>query len=178
MAELYQLKNEQKNWYALYTRPRWEKKVKHTLDRKNLECFCPMKKVQKQWSDRKKIVEEPLFSSYIFVRIKPDQFYSVLTTDGILNFVYHDNKPAAIKPAEIDLIKTYLGLTDIVITCEPLPVFIEHERVKITKGLFMDNTGTVLKNLNKRVVVKLDSLQQVMIVEFAASYVQRPAVFE
>ena len=58
-----------KKWFALYTKPRWEKKVNLTLLKKGIEVWCPVQKVQKQWSDRKKIVEEPLFKSYVFVKI-------------------------------------------------------------------------------------------------------------
>ena len=61
--------NEDKNWYAVYTKPRWEKKVAGLLERKGIESYCPLNKVQRQWSDRKKIVMEPLFQSYVFVHV-------------------------------------------------------------------------------------------------------------
>ena len=54
-------------WYAVYTRPRWEKKVASLLTKKKIENFCPLNKVVRQWADRKKTVYEPLFTSYVFV---------------------------------------------------------------------------------------------------------------
>ena len=55
-------------WYAIYTRPRWEKKVDLLLKDQGLESYCPLNKVKRKWSDRIKLVEEPLFKSYVFVR--------------------------------------------------------------------------------------------------------------
>ncbi|HKG67232.1 MAG TPA: UpxY family transcription antiterminator, partial [Segetibacter sp.] len=63
------------------------------MERKGVECWCPLKKTQKQWSDRKKVIEEPLFTSYVFVRINETEKSVVLMTDGILNFVYYIGKP-------------------------------------------------------------------------------------
>ncbi len=57
-----------KHWYAIYTKPRWEKKVHHLLSEKGLEAYCPLNKVTRKWSDRMKTVEEPLFKSYVFVQ--------------------------------------------------------------------------------------------------------------
>ncbi|MEN9685553.1 MAG: hypothetical protein RLZZ28_1339, partial [Bacteroidota bacterium] len=98
----------EKKWYALYTKPRWEKKIYSVLVRKGLESWCPLQKIERQWSDRKKIVEEPLFKSYVFVHIDAAEKTKVLTTDGVLNFVYYLGKPAVIKTEEIELIKKYL----------------------------------------------------------------------
>jgi transcription antitermination factor NusG len=58
-----------KKWFAIYTRPRWEKKVHKLLEEKGIECYCPLNKVHRKWSDRIKIVEEPLFKSYVFVKL-------------------------------------------------------------------------------------------------------------
>ena len=61
--------NNVRHWYAIYTRPRWEKKVYGMLMEKEVETYCPLNKVQKKWSDRLKWVEEPLFKSYLFVKV-------------------------------------------------------------------------------------------------------------
>jgi transcription antitermination factor NusG len=99
----------EKNWYAIYTRPRWEKKVAAALTLKQINNYCPVNTVLKQWSDRKKLVEEPLFSSYVFVRVAQDEMLKVIQTEGVLNFVRWLNKPAVIKNAEIELIRKYLA---------------------------------------------------------------------
>ena len=159
-----------KKWLALYTKPRWEKKVSQVLDRKGIECWCPLKKTEKQWSDRKKIVEEPLFTSYVFVRIDQTERTAVLMTDGILNFVYHVGKPAIIRDEEIDIIKKFLLEKTSSISVQSLNSLDENTRIKVNHGVFMDTTGTVLKGGKKKVFVKLESLDQVMIVEFPIEY--------
>ena len=160
-----------KKWFALYTKPRWEKNVDGVLLRKDIESWCPLQKVQRQWSDRKKIIEDPIFKSYVFVHITEDDRLKVLQTDGVLNFVHYLNKPAIIRDEEIELIKSFLLEKDASITAQSLQGFKEEDKVIIKHGLFMDNTGTVLRSTPSKVYIKLESLQQVMIVEFPAKYV-------
>ncbi len=160
----------EKKWYALYTKPRWEKKIDTVLVKKGIETWCPLQKIERQWSDRKKIVEEPLFKSYIFVRIAPTERTAVLSTDGILNFVHYLKKPAVIKDAEIDLIKKYLAEKDASIYILSQEGYAEETRIKVNHGVFMGNEGTVLRSGRKKVYVKLESLGQVMVVEFPVEY--------
>lgn len=159
-----------KRWYALYTKPRWEKKIDSILVRKGIECWCPLQKVERQWSDRKKIIEEPLFKSYIFVRIADTDRTKVLMTDGVLNFVFYVGKPAIIRDEEVDIIKKYLAEKQASISIQSLNSLDEDTRIKVNHGIFMDTTGTVVKGGKKKVFVKLESLEQVMIVEFPVEY--------
>ena len=75
-------------WFAVYTKPRWEKKVARLLDEQGIENYCPLNKVVKQWSDRKKVVLEPLFKSYVFVRVAEEQKWELKKINGILNFIF------------------------------------------------------------------------------------------
>lgn len=161
----------EKNWYAIYTKPRWEKKVNAVLERKGVEVWCPLQKVQKQWSDRKKIVEEPLFKSYVFVHVNQNERTNVLMTDGVLNFVYYVGKPAIIRDEEIGIIKKYLAEENATISIQSLNSLDQNTRIKVNHGVFMDSTGTVVKGGKKKVYVKLESLDQVMIVEFPLEHV-------
>jgi transcription antitermination factor NusG len=95
-------------WYAIYTRPRWEKKVNTLLAEKGIESYCPLNKVRRKWSDRIKTIEEPLFKSYVFVRIRDDERSNVRMTSGVVNFVYWDGKPALIRDKEIQNIRRFL----------------------------------------------------------------------
>jgi transcription antitermination factor NusG len=159
-----------KKWYAVYTKPRWEKKVTKVLEQKQIECWCPLRKIVKQWSDRKKMIEEPLFTSYVFVNIEETEKTPVLMTDGILNFVYYVGKPAIIRDEENDIIKKYLSEKEATVSVQSLNSLDENTRIKVNHGVFMDTTGTVLKGGKKKVFVKLESLDQVMIVEFPVEY--------
>lgn len=160
----------EKKWYALYTKPRWEKKIDAALVRKGIESWCPLQKVERQWSDRKKVIEDPLFKSYVFVHINDTERSKVLMTDGVLNFVYYLGKPAVIKNEEVDLIKKYLAEKDASISILSQEGYKEEMRIKVNHGVFMGNEGTVIRGGRKKVYVKLESLGQVMVVEFPAEF--------
>ncbi|MES2849378.1 MAG: UpxY family transcription antiterminator, partial [Bacteroidota bacterium] len=96
-------------WYAVYTKPRWEKKVASLLSEKGIENYCPLNKVIKQWSDRRKVILEPVFKSYVFVKIDEANKWDLKKINGILNFVYWLGKPAIIKSAEIENIDSVIN---------------------------------------------------------------------
>jgi len=98
-----------KIWYAVYTKPRWEKKVAAMLLEKGIENYCPVNKVTRQWSDRKKVVMEPVFKGYVFVKLEDNKKWQVKDVNGILNFVYWLGKPAVIRDEEIDTIRKFLN---------------------------------------------------------------------
>ncbi len=80
------------------------------LQEAGIEAYCPVNKREKQWSDRRKITEEPLFRSYVFVNIDLDQQGSIVRrTLGVVNFVYWLNKPAVIQDDEILAIQQFLS---------------------------------------------------------------------
>ncbi len=150
-----------RKWLALYSRPRWEKKVAQLLTEKGLESYCPVNKVRRKWSDRVKIVEEPLFKSYVFVRVTDEDRTAVRMTPGVINFVYWNGKPALIKEKEINAIKQFLNDYENV---EVKPIKLElNQRVKITKGPLMDQEGQVLDLQRKTVKVAIDSLGYLLI---------------
>jgi transcription antitermination factor NusG len=160
----------EKKWHALYTKPRWEKKIDARLLLKGIDSWCPLQKVERQWSDRKKVIEEPLFKSYVFVRIDESERSNVLMTDGVLNFVYFLGKPAVIKDEEVNTIKMYLAEKDARISIITEEGFRQGDKIRVNFGVFMDNEGTVLKGGKKKVYVQLQSLGQVMVVEFPTEY--------
>ncbi|MFQ5710087.1 MAG: transcription termination/antitermination NusG family protein, partial [bacterium] len=84
------------HWYALYTRPRFEKKVDLLLQEKGLESYLPLHTVLRRWSDRWKKVEEPLFSCYVFVRILLSQRIHAVQTDGVVRIVSFTGTPSPI----------------------------------------------------------------------------------
>lgn len=98
-----------KKWYAIYTRSRYEKKVSTLLIEKGVVAYLPLLKTKKQWSDRKKTVHEPLFKSYLFVYILPDEFINVLSTQGVVCFVKITDKPVVVPQNQINAIKYYLN---------------------------------------------------------------------
>jgi transcription antitermination factor NusG len=151
------------NWYAIYTRARWEKKVANQLNKIEIENYCPLNRVVKQWSDRKKTVEEPLFTSYVFVRISKKQMNSVREIYGIVNFVRWLGKPAVIPVGEIESIKQFLTEHQNV-KIEQTSLHVK-DRIKILQGPFVEMEGQIIAVKKKSVKVLLPSLKCFMTVE-------------
>ena len=151
-----------RKWLAIYTRPRWEKKVNQLLQDKGLESYCPINKVKRKWSDRVKLVEEPLFKSYVFVKLTEADRSKVRMTPGAINFVYWQGKPAIIKEKEIIAIKKFLDEYENVEArfADDLKV---NQRVRITTGSLMDQEGKVVDLRHKIVKVAIDSLGYILV---------------
>ncbi len=149
------------HWYAIYTKPRWEKKVHSLLSEKKIESYCPLNKVRKKWSDRMKTVEEPLFKSYVFARVNADEQTRVRMTAGVMNFVYWQGKPAIIPAKEIETIRKFLNEYEN-IQVEPIQLK-EDGRVIIRQGLFMDHEAKILKIEGNKVKVVIESIGYTLI---------------
>jgi len=143
-------------WYALYTRSKWEKKVSELLNAKQIENYCPVQRLERNWSDRKKIIMEPLFKSYVMVRLAPKAHIPVLQTDGVIGFVTFQGKPAVIRDEEIDTVKLFLQDYEH-IQVERIEVNVNDE-VTIIHGPLMQQTGQVMEINNRMVKVMLPSL--------------------
>lgn len=150
-----------KKWYAVYTRPRWEKKVDKLLQEKSIESYCPLNRVCRQWCDRKKIVLEPLFVSYVFVHVGEEEFLAVKQTEGIINLLYWLGRPAVIKDEEIEAIRQFLQTYENV-NIERVKVNVNNT-VKIIDGPFMDMEGKVVEVMHNTVKVILPSLGYALI---------------
>ena len=157
--------NVEKKWYALYTKPRWEKKVQRGLDSKGIEAYCPLNRVKRKWTDRIKTIEEPLFKSYVFVKVAESERTEVRYVDGVLNFVYWNGKPAVVRDEEIIEIKKFLSEYEevVVSNIEIKPA----DEVMLTTGVMMGATGKVLRVLSKNTVeVRIESLGFMLTAKF------------
>lgn len=154
---------ETRNWYAVYTKPRWEKKVAELLTKKNIENYCPLNRVRKQWADRKKTVDEPLFTSYVFVRVTEHEQIKLRNTDGVINLVYWIGKPAIIKNEEIEIIKEFLSEHQQV-SLEKISVKV-NDLVQVIGGALMNYEGKVASVMTKTVKVLLPSLGYMIVAE-------------
>ena len=157
--------SNEKNWYALYTKPRWEKKIHKLLQQKGIESYCPLNKVRRQWTDRIKVIEEPLFKSYIFVKVEESMKTEVRYVDGVLNYVYWNGKPAVVKDEEIIEIKKFMSEYEDVevhsIVVKPA------DEVIINAGIMMGASGRILRVMGNNVVeVRIDSLGFMLTAKF------------
>jgi transcriptional antiterminator RfaH len=103
------IKKPEKAWYAIYTNSRAEKRVNDRLNDLGIETFLPLQKTLRQWSDRKKLIEKPLISSYVFVKCIPRDFFSVKTTDGVVKFIMLQGKPVPIPEIQITNLRILCG---------------------------------------------------------------------
>ena len=152
--------SESKNWYAVYARPRWEKKAAAILSRRKIENYCPLNKVQRQWSDRRKVVLEPLFTSYVFVRVTESEHSLLKQIDGIISMVYWLGKPAVIRDIEISTIKNFLNEYANV-RLEKRPINIS-DWVRVVGGPLMELEGNVIGLKTRTIKVLLPSLGYMM----------------
>lgn len=163
--------NTEKHWVAVYTRPRWEKQVAKTLTSKKIENYCPLNKVVRQWSDRKKIVYEPLITSYVFIKANVDEYPAIRQVDGVLNLVYWLGKPAIIKPKEIESLKSFLD-DCYNVRVEKIDVNVNDD-VKIIHGPLMSREGKVVEVQYNHVKIMLPSLGYSLIAQVAKSHIEK-----
>lgn len=128
-------------WYVLYTKPRTEKKAAERLAKMGIEVYCPVIKTVRQWSDRKKKVEIPLFTSYIFVNLEDKERNRVFNADGVVRYLFWLGKPAVVRQEEIDTIREWLNEKEI----ESVEVtdIQKGDTVKIETGMFKGEEAKV-----------------------------------
>ncbi len=153
-----------KKWYVIYTKARAEKKINFRLQAIGIETYLPLTKILRQWSDRKKWVEVPLFNSYIFVKISLKEYENVRRVDGVVNFIYHLRKPAVIRDEEIEAIEKFLANTE-----HKSIEFVPNEKVEIGEGLLMGKKGKILKIGKNKVILLIEDLDTVIKAELAKS---------
>jgi transcriptional antiterminator RfaH len=142
-------------WFALYTKPRNEKRVAENLAALGIEAYCPLVITIKQWSDRKKKVASPLIPSYVFVKIEEANRKDVFQVAGVVQYVFWLGKPAIIKPSEIEALKTQLSAPVIKVDIE---TWIPNTEVQIKEGPFKNQMAEVDKISANKVTLILKSL--------------------
>lgn len=127
-------------WLALYTRPKNEKKVTDQLTKLGIEVYCPLVTQVKQWSDRKKKVQVPLISSYVFVNVEENERNSVFEVHGVVRYLFWLGKPATIRNEEIEALKNSLkGIMSSVEVASVHP----GDTINIASGPFQGKEGIV-----------------------------------
>lgn len=142
-------------WFALYTKPRNEKRVAENLVALGIEAYCPLVTTIKQWSDRKKKVESPLIPSYVFVKIEESNRKDVFQVAGVVQYVFWLGKPAIIKPQEIEVLKTQLAMPVVKVDIE---TWTPNSQIQINEGLFKNQIAVVDKVSTHKVTLIIKSL--------------------
>lgn len=164
--------NSNLKWYPVYTHPRAEKKAYNALTDKGIEAYLPLNRRLKQWSDRKKWVEEPLIKSYLFVRIADNAQAEVLMTKGIARFIYFSGRITPMPDRQIDELKLLLASSlELEVTEEDLQ---PGEKIKIKAGPLKGITGEIIAyRSQKQLLLRLENLGCSIIVNVAASLINR-----
>lgn len=168
---IYLKKKDEPMWYAVYTKARHEKKVHNRLIEKGIESFLPLVKTLRQWKDRKKWVELPLFNNYLFVNIDIKERIKVLETDGVVRIVSSGGKPIAIPDWQIDSLKKILEENPEVNVTH---YFQSGELVEITYGSFKGVKGYVLDIKKRdRIAISIDGIYQSVVVEVRPDWLRK-----
>lgn len=158
-------------WYPVYTRSRAEKKVEEALTKKNITTYLPVKKVLKQWTDRKKIIEEPLIKSYLFIYISSKEYNEVLMTQGIARFIYFTGKIAYIPNKQLEDLQLLLsnGAELEVIDYNISP----GEKVLIKAGPFKGIIAELVSLRNKKsIVLRLENIGYSILINTSMAFIE------
>ena len=160
-------------WYAIYTRPRSEKKVFELLSQNDFNAYLPLISTVRQWSDRKKKVQIPLISSYVFVKTNESNLINILPISGVVRVLKHLGKPAIIKDYEIENLRILLEDTDNI-------TFIRDTHLKkgdsviVEKGVFKGLIAECSElNGKHRVIVRIEALGDLIEVNIPLSHIRK-----
>lgn len=158
-------------WYAAYTKSRTEKKVFEELQQNGIEAYLPLQRKLKQWSDRKKWVEEPLLRCYIFVNIELKDYYRVLNTRGVVRYITFEGKAVPIPENQIDVLRKIVATeADVEVTSDR---FAPGDKVKVVGGPLLGLEGEMVDYRgSRRVMVRFDQLGQHLLVSIPAGFLE------
>lgn len=161
----------EKIWYAVYVKSRSEKRVAAEFDAYGIEYYLPLIKKLKTWSDRKKMIEEPLFRSYIFVHIEQKDYYKVVYTFNVLKYISFEGRAVPIRPQQIEAIKYYLNEKD--------PENIENQKweegrkVEVISGSMAGLHGELIEIRGKnKVKVEIEVVGKTLVIQIPKNKLQ------
>lgn len=147
-------------WYAVHTYARHEKVVADRIQQQGLTTFLPMLTEIHRWSDRKKVVQLPMFNCYLFVQLVPtnEQRLRVLQTNGVISLVGSQRVGTAIPDDQIEAVRT---LTEQNVDCTAHPFLKIGQRVKVRGGALEGMEGVLVsQNGNDSLVISVDAIQR------------------
>lgn len=165
-------KMDKHKWYPVYTHPKAEKKAHQALVNKGIEAYLPLRRQLKQWSDRKKWIDEPFIKSYLFVRITSQEQTEVLMTKGITRFIYFGGKVASMPDKQIEDLKLLMAsAVELEITEENL---LPGEKIILKAGPLKGMVGEIISyRSQKQLALRLENLGCSIIIHVSASLIDR-----
>ena len=161
----------QDRWHVLYTRPRHEKKLKDFLAERGVQVYLPLYRTIRQWSDRKKKVEEPLFKSYLFVKADELNHFTILNAPGAVKFVHFGEEIATISNKEVEVIEQILKFPERVEVEDY--TFFTGDKIKIASGPFKGIEGTLISIKGRnRLIIQIEQLGKNLAIDVPSFNVQ------
>jgi transcription antitermination factor NusG len=160
-------------WYAVWTRSRQEKVASTTLNTVGVQHYLPLKLELRQWSDRKQMVEMPVFRGYLFVRMNllKDSRLQVLKVPGVVAFVGNQTGPLPIPDQEIEDVQTVLTVGA---KYSVQPFLKEGDHVRVVRGALAGVEGTLVRvNSESRLLISIDMIRQSLAVGVSPGDVER-----
>ncbi|MDR1406216.1 MAG: UpxY family transcription antiterminator [Prevotellaceae bacterium] len=169
---MQQIHKEQAQWRVLYTKPRAEKKALESLSKKGYCVYLPCVTVVRQWSDRKKKIQEPLFRSYLFIHCKENQISEAATDTSIAGVVRFNGGAAVVRDREMDTIRRVeAGKDPVAVVTQTL---IAGQKVLIKTGALKGLTGILTQiRGSQRVAIEIESLGCNLLVEVPAANIEK-----
>ena len=162
-----------RHWHALYVKSRAEKKVLSQLEEMGIKAYLPLITRVKQWSDRRKKVEEPLFKSYVFVFSNEKEHIPILNVYGVVKFVSFERKAVIVPENEIIAIKRYIDNPDENEDERDHMVLEKGQTVRVTNGPMQGLKGTLISVKNKNhLLVYIESVGQHLLVSIPRTKVE------
>jgi len=151
------------HWYALYTKPRHEKKVFSALQERQIESYLPMVMRRRQWKDRVKMVEFPLFSGYLFARFDPRDRFTILPLPGMVRIISFLGEPAPIPDWQIESLKIIVEKGGVPEAASFAQI---GQPVRVTGGAFSGARGVIVETRQEtRLLIQIEGLRQALSVE-------------
>jgi transcription antitermination factor NusG len=151
---------EVENWYGLQTRPRHEKIVAQRLEERGVTTFLPLVTEEHRWSDRKKLVEMPLFSCYVFAKFVPNRSerLRVLRVDGVFGLIGARGEGAPIPDEQIDAVR---NVVEGQFPWSSHPFLKIGQRVRIRSGALDGLEGILVsRNGDRTLVISVEAIQR------------------
>jgi transcription antitermination factor NusG len=159
-------------WFVLYIFSRKEKKIHEYLTKKGIESFLPLLKVKKQWSDRKKWIEEPLFKSYLFVKGSVEVVEECLKVPGVLYLVKFNDGPAILSDKDVENIRVAISQPEYLQVSNDY--FLPGEKVTVNEGPFKGLFGHIERLAGKtKIIISLEAIGQSLVLELPAGLLEK-----
>lgn len=157
------------HWFALYCMSRQEKVVHSDLTQDGYESYLPLQKVKRKWSDRIKWVEEPMFRSYVFVRVSSREYFKILQHRAVMKYVGFGGKPTVVRDYQMEAMRRALGENiDFQVTSDR---FKPGQLVDITAGAMCGCCGEIVRYAGKKsLLVRIGDTGYSMVVQMPAAY--------